>query len=134
MSKKFEPYEINKDDIVKAGKQGYYYCVVPDGHPYGERRSDRKKRYLYLHRARMENKIHRYLHPDEQVDHKDKDKSHNSISNLVLTSRGPHQKHHSDNGNHFWKKSPMNKPKWGKKSASVIRVICDYLSFSDSSF
>lgn len=82
----------------------------------------------------MEQHLGRYLKPEEQVDHKDGDKSHNVIGNLELKERGPHQRDHANNGNHFWKKSPMNKPgrKSHKKKASLIeasyRVIMRYLS------
>jgi len=123
-------FEIDPDSIVKATKGGYYYCTTTPEHPYGEKRKDRKKKYIYLHRARMEQQLGRYLKPHEQVDHKDGDKTHNDPSNLVLKERGPHQRDHAENGNHFWEKSPKNKPK--KKNASLLRtaqsVLLRYLS------
>jgi len=111
-------FEIDKDSIVKATKGGYYYCTTTPEHPYGEKRKDRKKKYIYLHRARLEQKLGRYLKPEEQADHKDGNKENNSPSNLVLLDRGPHQKSHAERGNHFWKKSPRNKP--GRKAARSV--------------
>lgn len=109
-------FEIDKDSIVKATKGGYYYCcTVP---PHGEIRGDRKKRYIYLHRAVMEQKLNRFLLNEEQVDHKDGNKENNAPSNLVLRKLGPHQKSHVERGNHFWKKSPRNKP--GRKAARDV--------------
>lgn len=126
-------HKIEPDSIVKATKGGYYYCTTDPPHPFGERRKDRKKKYIYLHRAVMEKELGRYLKDDEQVDHKDGNKSNNKPSNLVLVMRGPHQKDHVDRGNHFWKKSPRNKPhkKSRKKKASVEminRVLLRFLS------
>ncbi len=128
-------HDIVKDSIIKATKGGYWYCVTDPPHPFGERRKDRKKRYIYLHRAVMEQHLGRYLKPDEQVDHKDKDKSNNSISNLELKVKGDHQRDHANNGNSFWKKSPLNKPgakRKKKKTASLEamarKVVIAFLS------
>lgn len=122
-------HEIDPDSIVKATKEGYLYCTTTPTHPFGEKRKDRKKKYIYLHRAVMERELGRYLEPDEQVDHKDGDKTNNKPSNLILVKRGPHQKDHVDRGNHFWKKSPRNKPRKEKDSSeAVFRVIKRYLS------
>jgi hypothetical protein len=120
--------KINYDDVVKATKEGYLYVTTDPPHPYGESRKDRKKKYIYLHRAVKEKELGRYLTPDEQVDHKDKDKTNNDPSNLVLVIKGEHQRDHVSRGNHFWKKSPRNKKK--KKTASsymVQRVLFNYL-------
>jgi len=117
-------FEIDEDSIIKATKGGYYYCcTIP---PSGEIRGDRKKRYKYLHRARMEQKLNRFLHEEEQVDHKNGDKTDNSPSNLILRERGPHQKSHTERGNHFWKKSPRNKP--GRKAA--LNVVARFIEAS----
>ena len=117
-------FEIDKDSIIKATKGGYYYCcTIP---PHGEIRGDRKKRYIYLHRALLEQKLGRYLKSEEQADHKDGNKENNSPSNLVLLDRGPHQKSHAERGNHFWKKSPRNKP--GRKAAR--NVVARFLESS----
>jgi hypothetical protein len=121
---------INMDDIVKANDLGYLYVTTTPSHPYGEKRKDRKKRYIYLHRAVMEKHLGRYLKPTEQVDHIDKDKTNNDISNLELKERGPHQRDHALSGKGFWKKSPRNKKNWGKKASSDMmhRVILRYFS------
>lgn len=134
--------KINWDDVVKAtqgvkGRPGYMYVTTTPDHPMGEKRPDRKKRYIYLHRAVMEKHLDRYLEPDEQVDHKDGDKTNNELSNLTLKKKGPHQKDHALNGNSFWKKSPRNKSgrkgdskRKHKKAAmreAAQRVVLSYL-------
>ena len=131
MSKKNgPPFKILPDSIVRATKGGYLYCQTDPVHPNAEVRSDRKARYIYLHRVTMENQLGRLLEPDEQVDHKDKDKTNNDPSNLVLILKGEHQKDHVSRGNHFWKKSPRNKPKRKKKASTemVQRVLFNYLT------
>jgi hypothetical protein len=123
------PFKILPDSIVKATKGGYYYCQTDPVHPNSESRSDRKARYIYLHRVTMENHLGRLIDPKtEQVDHKDKDKSNNNISNLKLVNKGEHQKDHVSRGNHFWKKSPKNKPRKKKASCEMVqRVLLNYL-------
>lgn len=112
-------FEIDKDSIVKATKHGYYYCTTTPDHPRGEKRKDRKKRYVYLHRARLEQKLGRYLKSNEQVDHIDGNKANNDISNLELKVHGEHQRDHANNGNSFWKTSPLNKPGVKRKAQRV---------------
>jgi len=127
---------INMDDVVKAGSLGYLYVTTNPPHPFGESRKDRNKKYVYLHRAVMEQSLGRYLDPEEQVDHKDNDKSNNKLSNLRLIKRGPHQRSHcNDRGNHFWKTSPLNKPHKKHKKASdlhesAVRVVIAFLQRS----
>lgn len=123
-------HKIIPESIVKATKGGYMYCETDPPHPAGEKRKDRKKRYVYLHRAVMENKLGRYLKPDEQVDHKDGDKTNNEPSNLELIELGVHQKSHADRGNHFWKNSPRNKSKKKASDDMVQRVILRYSRLS----
>lgn len=111
-------FEIDKDSIVKATKEGYLYCcTIP---PHGEIRGDRNKRYIYYHRALMEQKLGRFLKPEEQIDHKNGDKTDNRLSNLVLKLHGEHQRDHANNGNSFWKTSPLNKPGVKRKARRVI--------------
>lgn len=119
--------KINHDDVVKATRDGYLYCTTEPPHPFGESRKDRKKKYIYLHRAVKEKEIGRYLTSDEEVDHKDKDKSNNSPSNLELVKKGDHQKDHVSRGNHFWKKSPRNKKKKTASTDMVQRVLFRYM-------
>jgi hypothetical protein len=132
-------FVIEPDSRVKATGGGYYYVAITDenGNPdkHGMLLKDRKKRYLYEHIAKMELHLGRYLdETKEQVDHKDGNKANNNISNLKLTTRGPHQRDHSNNrGNHFWETSPMNKPKRKKKAVAISReaaqrVVLLYLS------
>jgi len=111
-------FEIDTDSIVKATKDGYLYCcTIP---PHGEFRKDRNKRYIYYHRALMEQKLGRFLKPHEQVDHKDGNKANNDLSNLVLKVHGEHQRDHANNGNNFWKTSPLNKPGVKRKAQQVV--------------
>lgn len=129
------PFKIIPGSIVKATRDGYLYCQTDPVHPHAEKRKDRKARYIYVHRVKMENKLGRLIDKDEQVDHKDGDKTNNDASNLVLIKRGPHQKSHAERGNHFWKTSPLNKPGCdmkkhkSKKTALDLsyEVILDYL-------
>jgi hypothetical protein len=122
-------FEIDEGSIVKASKQGYFYCTTTPPHPFGEKRKDRKKKYVYLHRAVMEQDLGRYLEPHEQVDHKDKDKSNNDISNLRLVNFKDHQRSHATDGkNQFWKHSPRTKPRKKNASDSVYRVVLAFLT------
>ena len=139
-------FHIEPDSRVKATGGGYYYVSIvdDDGKPdssHGLKLSDRKKRYLYEHVAKMELHLGRYLEKGEQVDHKDGDKSNNDMSNLELVTLGDHQRDHSNNrGNHFWNKSPANKKNTTKnkpqkkKTASIVeaaqRVILRFLQSS----
>jgi len=123
-------FEIDKNSIIKATKGGYYYCCTIPPHKYGEVRGDRNKKYIYLHRALLEQKLNRYLKPEEQSDHKDGNKEHNVPSNLELKTLGEHQKSHSERGNHFWKKSPRNKP--GRAAAVAMRYSSDLLIEEDN--
>jgi hypothetical protein len=141
MSEKKDPpmfKKIDWDSVVKAGSNGYMYVTtvptdeLPDGHPFGERRKDRKRRYVYLHRAVYELEHGSYIHPElgDQVDHKDGNKNNNDPSNLVLVKLGDHQKSHcNDRGNHFWKTSPLNKKhkKASDMHETAIRVVISYL-------
>jgi len=123
-TQEFEPFVIDKDSIVKGTSNGYYYCTTTPPHPYGEKRSDRKKKYIYLHRALLEQKLGRYLMPNEQADHKDGDKENNSKGNVTLKDLGEHQHDHAMNGNSFWKKSPRNKKRANEiLSGMALRVL-----------
>lgn len=117
-------FKILPGTRVKASGNGYYYVCTDPPHPQGLVLKDRNKKYIYEHIAQMELKLGRYLDLSiEQVDHKDEDKSNNDPSNLVLTTRGPHQKDHVDRGNHFWTKSPMNKKRADFSPALAYRVL-----------
>ena len=121
-------FEIDKDSIVKGSGEGYKYCCTIPEHKYGERRGDRDKRYIYLHRAILEKKLGRYLRSGEQADHKDGNKNNNDPSNIVLKNLGEHQKDHTTRGNHFWTKSPKNKKKRKKHASEMAAsVVLQYL-------
>jgi hypothetical protein len=115
--------KIDMDTKVKASGNGYWYvCTIPE-HPFGEKRDDRKKKYIYLHRAILEKKLGRYLTHNEQADHIDGDKDNNSSDNVRLKTLGEHQKEHAENGNHFWTKSPRNKKRRKGASTSMVRNV-----------
>ena len=115
-------FTIDKDSIVKGTADGHLYCTTTPDHPMGEVRKDRKKRYVYLARAKMELHLGRYLKENEEVHHKDENPANNALSNLVLTTKPEHARDHSKKKK-FWKKSPMNKP--SRKSA--LRVVQAFL-------
>jgi len=125
-------FKINWEDEVKAGSDGYSYVTTTPPHPHGEKRGDRNKQYIYLHRALMELKLNRYLKPEEEVDHIDMNNRNNDPSNLRLHEHhGDHSKQHSTSkpdgsppDNPFWRKSPRNKP--GRKAAQ--RVVASFLT------
>jgi hypothetical protein len=117
-------FEIEEDSKVKSGGNGYYYVTTDPPHPCGEVRGDRKKKYIYLHRAVLENKLGRYLDQDEQSHHVDGDKENNSPENLELAPFKEHQKEHALKTK-FWKASPLNKPR--RKTASAFRVVLAFL-------
>ncbi len=120
-------FDILEDTKVKAGSNGYYYVCTNPPHPYGEVRGDRKKKYIYLHRALLEQKLGRYLETHEQAHHMDDDKENNVPSNLELKELGEHQKEHAHKTK-FWKASPMNKSRKKIKKASILNVIRQYLA------
>lgn len=120
--------KIDPDSIVKSGSNGYWYCcTVNPEHPFGEKRKDRNKRYVYLHRAVLEKKLGRYLKPNEQADHKDGNKDNNEPENVQLKILGDHQQDHALNrGNHFWTKSPRNKKR--ASTSSILSVLKNYFN------
>lgn len=74
--------------VCKGG--GYHYCRTSPPHP------KRNAKNLYpLHRVLMENKIGRWLRPDEIVHHIDEDKFNNDIENLEVVTRSDHSRHHA---------------------------------------
>jgi hypothetical protein len=60
-----------------------YPCVWLDG------------KIQYLHRLVVEHRIGRRLTPDEIVHHKDNDRTNFTDSNLELTSKSNHGRHHA---------------------------------------
>ena len=122
-------FEINENSTIKASKQGYQYCTTTPPHPFGEKRKDRKKKYIYLHRAMMELELGRYLEQHEQVDHRDKNRTNNAIANLRLVNFKDHQRDHATDGkNQFWKHSPRTQPRKKTASDSIPRVVLAFLN------
>ena len=79
-------HEITK--TCKGG--GYTYCRTIPLHP----KSNSKGLYP-LHRVLVENKLGRYLLPNEVVHHINEDKNDNRIENLSVLSNKDHSKLHS---------------------------------------
>ena len=75
---------------------GYLMVRQPD-HPYAD-----AKGYVRVHRLVMEKHLGRYLTPDEDCHHKDRDKLNNQIANLEIMSRSDHTKLHLEAGEVGW--------------------------------
>lgn len=73
----------------KFTEDGYVLIHRPD-HPDADASG-----YVREHRLVMEKKIGRRLRPDEDVHHKNEARADNIGSNLELTTRSPHLRHHS---------------------------------------
>ena len=85
---------------------GYVLIYVP-GHP------NSGNGYVLEHRYIMEQKLGRYLEPDESVHHKDHNKQNNSIDNLELIKNSEHtRKHQLEKGKLFVK---LRCPECGKE-------------------
>ena len=69
-------------------RDGYVRLYLPD-YPW-----HRKNSYVLEHVAVMERHLGRRLTPDESIHHKDHDRQNNVFSNLELTERGNHSRHH----------------------------------------
>ena len=68
---------------------GYQYCRTCPPHP------KRNRKGLYpLHRVLVENKLDRLLGDDEEVHHKDGDKTNDSPDNLEVMTKVNHVRHH----------------------------------------
>lgn len=77
-------------------KQGGYWKVKVEDHPQQDSRG-----YVLEHRLVMEQRLQRYLDPEEYVHHIDGDRGNNEDANLELM---PSQKEHM--GHHRGKKNP----------------------------
>lgn len=69
--------------IVKTGSG--YIAIKSYDHPFAP-----KNKYVLLHRLIMEEKLGRYLSPNEEVHHKNGIKDDNRISNLELVIKKAH--------------------------------------------
>lgn len=67
---------------------GYFMFYCPE-HPHVNREG-----YVYLHRLVKEIDLERFLRTDEEVHHRDENRSNNNLSNLVVLSKGEHRRQH----------------------------------------
>lgn len=72
----------------KSGRRidpdGYVLVTAPKDHPYARQRTNRDTKLIYEHRVVLEQKLGRYLLPEEVVDHVDGLTLHNAPENLRL--------------------------------------------------
>jgi len=72
----------------KSGRRidldGYVLVTAPKDHPYARKRTKRDTKLMYEHRLVLEQKLGRFLLPEEVVDHIDGLTLHNSPENLQL--------------------------------------------------
>lgn len=76
----------NKAKVDVNGYVAVYYPAHPNCWQNG---------CVYLHRLKMENKLGRYLRPEEIVHHKDENRGNNRITNLELTDSSEHRVEHA---------------------------------------
>jgi len=79
-------YKPDWDRVVKAGK---YLAVFCPEHPRSWSTG-----YVYVHTVVLESKLGRLLTDGEIVHHIDEDKKNNDPSNLEVTNRSDHARHH----------------------------------------
>lgn len=117
-------FKIIKDSIVKGDAKGHLVCETEPVHPFSISPSDRKKKYVYVHRVVMDNALGKVTDPKKtEIHHIDGNPANNALSNLKLMTKGDHAKSHSKKKK-FWKESPRNKP--GREAA--LRVINAFLA------
>lgn len=77
----------------RIGKDGYVTVRAPEGHPHAKYLPDKNVGHILEHRLVLEQKLGRYLEPQEVVDHIDGLTLHNHPDNLRLfASNGEHLK------------------------------------------
>ena len=84
---------FNNKGGKRTNKQGYIEVWKPE-HPNAN-----KKGYILEHRLIMSEYIGRALLRNEDVHHKDKNKTNNDINNLELMTKSEHAKYHENNDN-----------------------------------
>lgn len=78
----------------RIGRDGYVTVRAPEGHPHAKFLPGKNVGHILEHRLVMEQKLGRYLEPQEVVDHIDGLTLHNNPENLRLfASNGEHLKH-----------------------------------------
>jgi hypothetical protein len=85
-SGKLDPRKLK---ITGRSTNNGYACVKVPGHPYAWSTG-----YVYAHRFAVEQKLGRFLKPDELVHHKNENKKCNRKSNLELKTKSSHARHH----------------------------------------
>jgi len=68
----------------RIDSDGYVLVTAPSDHPYARQRTNRAGKLIYEHRLVLEQKLGRYLLPEEVVDHVDGLTLHNAVDNLRL--------------------------------------------------
>lgn len=78
----------NANHQYKTGRRvdldGYVLITAPADHPYARQRTNRVGKLIFEHRLVLEQKLGRYLRPEEVVDHIDGLTLHNAPENLRL--------------------------------------------------
>lgn len=99
MRKKQRPQTKGVIDVIKDIEKVYgpYLIEQLESTNYGRKQvivhyKDGSRRTFLLSRHLMEQHLGRRLLPDETVDHKDRDKTNDDISNLQILSRSEHTK------------------------------------------
>jgi hypothetical protein len=88
-------------------KDGYVRVPAPPGHPYAKANG-----YICEHRLVMEQKLGRYLDPEEVVHHIDGDKGNNDPANLELFA---------DNGEHL--AHEWADPEWAAHQSEIRKTV-----------
>jgi len=79
--------------VMRIYSRGAYKYIVDKNHPY----CDKRGRVGY-HKYVLEQKLGRYLLPEEWVHHIDENKDNNNPRNLELTNRSEHARKHRSTG------------------------------------
>lgn len=113
MSANHADFSGSKNGRWKGGKRidkDGYVLVLKKDHPFADYHG-----YVREHRLEMEKYLGRYLKPEENVHHVDKNKQNNKIDNLKLyASTSEHQKYHYHSGDAEYIKYS---PGWKKRNS-----------------
>ncbi|MDE3023701.1 MAG: HNH endonuclease [Pseudomonadota bacterium] len=97
----------------KIDRDGYVLTSAPLNHPFARHRANRLTGMILEHRLVMENKIGRFLEPQEVVDHIDGLRLHNCPSNLRLFDC---------NANHLKATITGSVPNWSNQGLSKMHI------------